>query len=129
MPNFYGGHGMIPMLRFEIVYSGLQLEVRVGCLHFPVMTFTIDKENSIKSTYSCNMHCIIFDFQASFQWLLHATLPNEIRSDVKKEPTLGRMLYCIIINGLCCTPVMMMQMSFFQLISFDAQGMQYTNLK
>ena len=60
---------------------------------------------------------------------MHATLPNEVRSDVKKEPTFGRMLYCIIINGLCCTPVMMMQMSFFQLISFDAQGIQYTHPK
>ena len=71
----------------------------------------------------------MFVFLASFQWLLHATLPNEVRSDVKKEPTFGRMLYCIIINGLCCTPVMMIQMSFFQLISFDAQGIQYTHSK
>ena len=71
------------------------------------------------------MYYNMFYFEASFQWLLHATLPNEVRPDVKKEPTFGRMLYCIIINGLCCTPVMMMQMSFFQLISFDAQGMQY----
>ena len=45
VPNSYGGHGTIPMLLFEIVCLGLQLEVRVGCLHFPVITFTIDKEN------------------------------------------------------------------------------------
>ena len=50
-PNSYGGHGMIPMLRFGIVCLELQLEVRVGCLHFPVITFTMAKENSIKSTY------------------------------------------------------------------------------
>ena len=51
--NSYGGHGTIPMLLFEIVCLGLQLEVRVGCLHFPVITFTIDKENFIKSIYHC----------------------------------------------------------------------------
>ena len=122
---------MIPMLRFEIVYSGLQLEVRVGCLHFPVITFTMVKENSLKSTYVpltvAICIALFLIFQASFQWLLHATLPNEVRSDVTKEPTFGRMLYCIIINGLCCTPVMMMQMSFFQLISFDAQGMIFAH--
>merc|ERR1712179_410595 len=32
------------------------------------------------------------------------------------------MLYCILTNGLLCTPVMMIQMSFFQLISGDSQG-------
>merc|ERR1712038_1677874 len=32
------------------------------------------------------------------------------------------MLYCIIINGLLCTPLMMVQMSFFQLVSGDLQG-------
>ena len=59
---------------------------------------------------------------ASFQWLLHATLPTEVRHGKSKEPTIGRMLYCIVINGLLCTPVMMIQMSFFQLISGDLQG-------
>ena len=59
---------------------------------------------------------------AVFQWLLHATLPTDYREGQNKEPTFGRMLYCIIINGLLCTPIMMMQMSFFQLISGDVQG-------
>ena len=47
--NSYGGHGTILMRRFEIVCLELQLEVRVGCLHFPVITFAIVKENSIES--------------------------------------------------------------------------------
>ena len=70
----------------------------------------------------CQQFQTILNFSASFQWLLHATLPTEVRHGKTKEPTFGRMLYCIVINGLLCTPIMMIQMSFFQLVSGDLQG-------
>jgi len=67
--------------------------------------------------------CWVFTFSASFQWLLHATLPADVRHTKVKEPSLGRMLKCIILTGMLSTPVMMVQMSFFQLISGDLQGL------
>lgn len=67
--------------------------------------------------------CWVFTFSASFQWLLHATLPSEVRQGHGKEPSVGRMLYCILLTGLSSTPIMMIQMSVFQLISGDLQGL------
>jgi len=67
--------------------------------------------------------CWVFTFSASFQWLLHSTLPVDVRHGGGAEPSVGRMLRCITLTGLLSTPIMMIQMSFFQLISGDLQGL------
>ena len=69
------------------------------------------------------MACLHYFSTASFQWLLHATLPTNVRGEIGgTEPSTARMVTCIIINACLCTPIMVLQMSFFQLISGDAQG-------
>ena len=126
--SFFGGPGMILMLQLEIVYSVHQQEALVGYSHFQVITVSLLYRNFSSIVILIKLKSEFWLYKlilASFQWLLHATLPTEVRHGKSNEPTIGRMLYCIVINGLLCTPIMMIQMSFFQLISGDLQGNLY----
>ena len=67
----------------------------------------------------------VITFTASFQLLHQLTIPKPV-IEGKQKLTNGKALFCLLVNGLLATPLMMVQMSLFQLISGDLQGFPTT---
>ena len=59
---------------------------------------------------------------ATFQFLFRKTVVDPSLKSKTGSPSFSKMLYGIVLNGLLSTPIMMVQMSLFQLISTDVQG-------